>query len=174
VWSLPVAWKEQAALLVRKTPLKRLLPIVVRLVVPRHRIGVGGVVIDNAGKILLLRHVFHPANLWGLPGGWLNRHEDPAAGALRELAEETNLQATVGSLVYSCYDLSPPHLGLAFLLHATPGPLTLSNEIIEADWFAPGRFPGPLLPFTLAAIEAALTVWGEARDKPSLPASITE
>jgi ADP-ribose pyrophosphatase YjhB (NUDIX family) len=42
------------------------------------------------GRILLLRQPPGPG--WSIPGGLLNRGEHPAAGAARELAEETGIR----------------------------------------------------------------------------------
>lgn len=104
----------------------------------------------------MLRHVFHPYCPWGLPGGWLNRSESPAAGALRELVEETGLTADFGSVVYIASENHPPHIGIAFLASIQPGPITLSPEIIEATWFPITGLPHPLHSFTLDAINGAM------------------
>jgi ADP-ribose pyrophosphatase YjhB (NUDIX family) len=45
---------------------------------------------DPPGRILLLRQPPGPG--WSIPGGILNRDEHPAAGAARELAEETGIR----------------------------------------------------------------------------------
>ncbi len=150
------------ARVVRHTPVRYLLPWAVRLMVPRQRVGVALVVVSDVGEVLMLHHVFHPQVPWGLPGGWLNRNEDPAAGALRELREETGLIATLGPVVHVNYDPRPPHIGLAFLAYAEPGPVCLSPEILEAAWFSPMALPQPLLPFVEQAVTAALTIWQRA------------
>ena len=67
----------------RRPLMRKLMQLGILLTVPQQRIGVGVVVLDEIGRVLLLRHVFHPFAPWGVPGGWLHRHEDPAAGALR-------------------------------------------------------------------------------------------
>ncbi|MEH1169965.1 NUDIX domain-containing protein [Micromonospora sp. CPCC 205539] len=63
--------------------------------------------VDAAGRILLF-HGFDPArpghHYWFTPGGGLDRAESPAAGAARELAEETGLRldpADLGEPVWS-------------------------------------------------------------------------
>lgn len=53
------------------------------------------------GRILLCRIAPGPwtaVGQWTLPGGGLEHGEGPATGALRELAEETGLQATIDGL----------------------------------------------------------------------------
>jgi 8-oxo-dGTP diphosphatase len=53
------------------------------------------------GRILLCRIAPGPwtaVGQWTLPGGGLEHGEEPAMGALRELAEETGLEATIDGL----------------------------------------------------------------------------
>ena len=58
--------------------------------------------IDGAGRILLVRIAagYPAAGRWTLPGGGLEFGEDPAAGALRELVEETGLEGRITSLAF--------------------------------------------------------------------------
>lgn len=57
--------------------------------------------VDAAGRVLLF-HGFDPARpdfgYWLTPGGGLDDGEEPAAGAARELAEETGLRLTPAEL----------------------------------------------------------------------------
>jgi ADP-ribose pyrophosphatase YjhB (NUDIX family) len=72
----------------------------VRWLKPRYTLG--AIVLVRAadtpapGQLLLLRQP--PGKAWSLPGGLINRHETPAAGAQRELAEETGLRLTPAQL----------------------------------------------------------------------------
>jgi ADP-ribose pyrophosphatase YjhB (NUDIX family) len=147
--------KEQVAHLMRRPVFRSLLPLAVRLAVPKQRVGVALVIFNSDEEVLLLRHVYHPTAPWGLPGGWLGRNEDPAAGLTRELREETGLQVKVGPPVIALHDPLPPHIVMAFLGWAQPGPLTLGPEILEARWVAADALPLPVLPFTRNAIAAA-------------------
>lgn len=130
----------------------------IRVFVPKQRIGVAVVVLDDHGRVLMLRHVFHPDAPWGLPGGWLGRNEDPAAGALRELHEETGLTAVVDRPVLVSLEPHPDHVGIAFLVRPMAGNLQLSAEILEADWFEVDDLPEPLFPIYARAIAAAVHV----------------
>jgi ADP-ribose pyrophosphatase YjhB (NUDIX family) len=51
-------------------------------------IGCRALVLDDGGRILLIRHSYGPS-LWMAPGGSLTRGEEPVTGCLRELREET-------------------------------------------------------------------------------------
>lgn len=59
-------------------------------------------VTDKNGRILLVRVApgYPSAGQWTLPGGGLNFGEDPAAGVLRELSEETGLTGEIKSIAF--------------------------------------------------------------------------
>ena len=136
------------------------------VVVPRHRMGVEIVLFNQQRQVLLLQHVFHPTFPWGVPGGWLDRNEDPAVGALRELREETGLTAVLGSIILIQRQQYPSHLGMAYLAYGAEGSLKLSNEIIEAAWTDLDALP-QLLPFTQKAIEKAVILYDNESRKES-------
>lgn len=149
--------KQWLAFLVRLPLVSTLMQGMIRLVVPRHRIGVTLILFNEMGHVLLLRHVFHPELPWGPPGGWLGYGEDPQAGALRELQEETGLTAVIHSIIYTSREPGPDHIGLAYVAHTHSNqPLKLSTEILEAKWFDPSELP-PVYPFTQQAILIAVT-----------------
>lgn len=134
------------------------------IVVPRHRMGVEVVLFNDKRQVLLLNHVFHPNVPWGVPGGWLDRNEDPADGALRELREETGLTAVLGPVVQIRREKYPSHLGLAYLAYNPQGTISLSNEIIEAKWTELDKLP-PLFNFTKEAIENAADIYDGLMEK---------
>jgi 8-oxo-dGTP diphosphatase len=51
------------------------------------------VVLDDAGQVLLVHH--NKIGQWLYPGGHVDPDEDPAEAALREVREETGIEATV-------------------------------------------------------------------------------
>jgi 8-oxo-dGTP diphosphatase len=75
---------------VRDSPQSPTLPIV----------AVGAVVVDPRGRVLLIRRAREPAaGTWTVPGGRVENGESLEAAVLRELNEETGLEArVVGSL----------------------------------------------------------------------------
>lgn len=148
--------KKFVARLVRIPLLHRLMFIGIRVFVPRQRMGIVTVLLDDEQRVLLLRHVFHPTYPWGLPGGWLGRNEAPADAAVREVKEETGLTAVLGPVIQVRREENPPHIGMAYIGRVLPGEIKLSGEIIEAAWFAVDEMPEPLLPFIRDAIHTAI------------------
>jgi ADP-ribose pyrophosphatase YjhB (NUDIX family) len=69
---------------------------------PLMRVAAYAVVVDQRDRILLVR--VSPGYLsvgqWTLPGGGLNFGEEPAAGALRELTEETGYTGAIDALAF--------------------------------------------------------------------------
>lgn len=150
-------WKNRVAKVVRNPLAQRLMQWGIRVVVPRQRIGVGLVAFDDRQRVFLLRHVFHPLTPWGLPGGWLKRDEAPASGALRELKEETGLEAVISQALLIEHESKPSHVGIVFLGRLRPGQIRLSSEILEAGWFDHKRLPRGILPIARRAIALAVS-----------------
>ena len=154
--NLSISSKERVARWVQLPFFNKLLVWAVRLIVPRQRVGAVAVVMDENGRFLMLKHVFHPHAPWGLPGGWLKRNEDPRVGVLREIKEETGLTAVIGSLLVLTHETQPPHIGIAYLAHAQATELTLSGEIIDGDWFDTDNLPAPMLSLHKTAVKTAV------------------
>ena len=134
-------WKKRLARLVRFPLIRQFMVWGIFLTVPKQRIGVAIVALDEEQRVFLLRHVFHPYAPWGLPGGWLNRNEDPEVGALRELMEETGLSAEIGPVMLIARGESPSHTTIVYKADLKPGKMKLSLEILEAGWFAVDELP---------------------------------
>lgn len=58
---------------------------------PRLRHAVRALVLDDDGRMLLVRLVYPHGTWWVLPGGGVDTNEDDLAALRRELAEETGL-----------------------------------------------------------------------------------
>lgn len=56
-----------------------------------YRVSMKGLILNEEGKFLLCREV---SNLWGIPGGGLDRGETPEIGLAREIHEEMGLETT--------------------------------------------------------------------------------
>jgi ADP-ribose pyrophosphatase YjhB (NUDIX family) len=55
-------------------------------------VSVVGVIVNEAGEVLLLRHRYWPSGTWGLPGGYVKRGERVESALARELKEETGYE----------------------------------------------------------------------------------
>jgi 8-oxo-dGTP pyrophosphatase MutT (NUDIX family) len=145
-------------------PLRWILRLAVKLLAPRNYVGVVGVVFDQGGRVLLAEHVFRTDFAWGLPGGWLERGEDPTRAVQREIEEELNLKVQVKKLLLCELQggpgfLDPPlSLGLAFycrLLEPSLPQLKQAHndyEILAVEWADPYGIRRQLPPFQLRAI----------------------
>lgn len=147
--------KRTLATAIRRWPLPlRLSQIVWRRVVqPWVTAGAIGAVHDGAGRFLIVEHVFHPNYPWGLPGGWMNRHEDPATTVQREVREETGLIVTIERpLLITVPARMRNHLDIAYLCRAQPGTIVLSAELLDYRWITLSEAP-PMSVFHRAVLE---------------------
>ena len=96
-------------------------------------IRVTGILIEN-GKILLVRQRVSDKRNWSLPGGRVERGETLNQGLIREIKEETGVEAEIVRLLYVCDVAASDNtvLHITFLLKRTGGEITLpSNEFDE-------------------------------------------
>src|SRR5258706_16399114 len=119
-------------------------------------IGVAGVLFDDSGRILLLRHRFWAEGSWGLPGGYVKRGERLEDSLAREVREETGLSIRVDSVlrIVSGYRL---RVEILFRGTITGGQLVLdSGEVIDAKFFEGEGVAEGLLPSHHEHIQFAL------------------
>ncbi|MDI6409419.1 NUDIX domain-containing protein [Streptomyces albus] len=113
----------------------------------KFMVGVTGVVRDEDGRVLLLRHRLWPEDrCWGLPTGFALKGEEFTRTVVREVREETGLDVRCGPLVRlrSGYRL---RLEVAYEAVCVGGTLRLDPmEILEARWCAPDALPAGLQP----------------------------
>jgi ADP-ribose pyrophosphatase YjhB (NUDIX family) len=126
--------------------------------------GVSGIIRDERGRVLLLRHRFWKEQPWGLPGGLANRGETPAETLRRELREETGLEVRPLKLLHVS---TKRGLLTQFILLAecSGQPEIKSVEILEAGLFDLSELPGNLLPTHRELLEACVTT----AEPPGLP-----
>jgi 8-oxo-dGTP diphosphatase len=125
-----------------------------RLGAPRFTAGVVGVIVNEAGQVLLVEHVFHAEKPWGLPGGWVGRRENPDAALARELMEEIGMPVSIERHLLTASHPTKTHLDFAYLCRPRGGVRHLSHELLSYTWTDPANLP-PMYPFHRDAVEAA-------------------
>jgi ADP-ribose pyrophosphatase YjhB (NUDIX family) len=106
-----------------------------------------GLVRDDEGRVLLLRHRFWPVGRQvGLPGGYAVSGERLEDAVAREVLEETGLHVEVGHVVQlrSGFRL---RVEAAFAASLTGGEWRLDpHEVISADFYDVTELPEDLMP----------------------------
>jgi ADP-ribose pyrophosphatase YjhB (NUDIX family) len=132
------------------------------------RLSVSAVVWRDADRRELLLMQRSDNAHWGLPGGYVEAGESVQIAAVREVAEETGVQVSIGRLVgvYSdpamqvieypdgrrvhainlCFEADPVAIGVA----STP------DEVLATGYFAPDALPDPLVPIHRVRIADAV------------------
>lgn len=131
--------------------------------------GVTAVVRNDADEVLLVRR--SDFGHWALVSGILEPGEQPAAGLLREIEEETGVVAQVEALaaVWSMPEVTYPngdraqYLDLCFLARHVAGEARVNDdESVAVGWFAPHRLPADLNERSRFRLERALAYEGSA------------
>lgn len=122
------------------------LPLGVKLFINRRvnttfLVGLLGVVRNEDGDVLILRHTYRPTHPYGVPSGWLKRGETLSGGLRREIAEETGFEVEVRSVlrVESCE--RPTRLDVWLECGLTGGEFRPSAEVSDASFFAVESLP---------------------------------
>lgn len=103
-------------------------------------VGVCGVLLDDSDQILLLRHRFHKAGYWGMPGGWLSPGETICDCWRREIKEELELDAVVDTVIG--HRATRRTLEFYLLGRISGGQLEIDPvEILEARFFSAEELP---------------------------------
>jgi 8-oxo-dGTP diphosphatase len=108
-------------------------------------VGVSGVILNDRGELLLLRHRFWPAGTWGLPSGYAESGETLEDGIKREIEEETKLTVEIGELlaVKSGFRL---RVEATFLGSTRTETLQLDHdEVIDGRFFSINDLPEGIL-----------------------------
>ena len=122
---------------------------IVRLVAPRYLVGAVTVVRDSeaggAGRLLLLRQP--PDRGWNLPAGLLKHRERPAAGAARELFEESGIRLDPDDLSPGVPNAIVHTVGVVDTVWFAEVPASTTTlavdggEVLEAAWFQIDELP---------------------------------
>ena len=113
---------------------------IVRVAKPSYTLGAMGILQRPDGHVLLVRHSYRTS--WGLPGGLLDRHEQPAAALVRELREEVSLTVTVKTDPVTVVDPYRQRVDFVFVVdHDGDEPMASSAEIVDVRWFPASDLP---------------------------------
>ncbi len=150
-------WKSLLGTLWRGAP-KRVRRWGVWLVEPRFMVTVGAIVLDERGRVLLLQHEFRTGSGWGIPGGFLERGEQPVEALRRELREEIGAELSTVELVRVRTLRRPQQVEIHFLcrVRAAAEARPRSIEINRVGWFAADELPSELSPDQRRIIAGAL------------------
>lgn len=108
------------------------------------RIGVFGIVTDDEDRVLLCHR--RDYDLWNLPGGGVENGETPWDALVREIREETGLDAAPVHLsgVYSKPESN--EVVFSFFCQITGGAVRLTDEADRIEYFPLDRIPRNTVP----------------------------
>ena len=114
---------------------------------PRGPLPTADVIIEIAGRgVVLVERKFPPPG-WALPGGFIDAGESAEGAAVREAREETSLAVTLTELfnVYSDPSRDPrgPTLTVVYIARATGEPAA-GDDAARARIFDEATLPAPL------------------------------
>jgi ADP-ribose pyrophosphatase YjhB (NUDIX family) len=122
----------------------------------RFTVSAGAIVVDDAGRVLLLKHVFRTGSGWGIPGGFIGAGEQPEVAIKRELMEETGLELEHAEFAFARTLKHAGHVEIIFRCRARGEARARSLEVKHLEWFALNNLPGDLNRDQIIIINRAL------------------
>ena len=107
----------------------------------RFTVTVAAMLFDDNDRILLLEHVFRADEGWGVPGGFINRAENPEAALRRELREEIGVEIEDVKMILSRTLGTLKQVEIYFRARVIGDPKPSSFEIKSAQWFTLDQLP---------------------------------
>ena len=96
-------------------------------------------VFNAEGEVLLLKHAMRPYSAWGLPGGFIDRGEQPETAIKRELLEEAGIE--LESLEMYRVRTIRTHIEILYTARCRGEAVVSSGEIVDLGWFSAENFP---------------------------------
>jgi ADP-ribose pyrophosphatase YjhB (NUDIX family) len=132
-----------------RLPVKgRLRSAIVWWLSPKYVVGVSGLIRDDQGRILLLRHTYRRDKPWGLPGGGLKPGESLEECLLREVREETGMNVEIVHMLSGAAHPDRRLVDMIFSCRLLPGESLAAfrpnAEIAEARWFERDDLPAAI------------------------------
>lgn len=123
----------------------------VRLFEPHFTVTTGAVVMDEHGRILLLKHRFRTGSGWGIPGGFMEKGEQPEEALRRELREEVGMELERAEIAFIRALKTPQQMEILFRCRPRDeegggvGAIEpRSVEVKAVEWFKPDELPQSL------------------------------
>jgi len=110
----------------------------------RFTVTAGAIIFNDRGQVLLLKHRFRAGSGWGLPGGFLERGEQPLDALKRELREEIEMEIESAKLYHARSFRKPRQVEILFLCRANGDVKPRAMEVERAEWFSLETLPDGL------------------------------
>ena len=107
----------------------------------RFTVTAGAIIFNDKGHVLLLKHRFRAGSGWGLPGGFLEKGEQPLDALKRELCEEIGMEVESAEIFASRSFKKPRQVEILFLCHANVDVKPQAMEVERAEWFQSTHCP---------------------------------
>ena len=121
-------------------------------------LGVRGVVLDEAGRVLLVEHTYLKG--WHLPGGGVDAGETAEGALVRELREEAGVEVEGRPRLLSIHSAERLFRGDHVLVYRVDRwrrvQSSAHGEILRAEFFAPEALPDGITRASHERIEEAL------------------
>ena len=110
----------------------------------RFTVTAGAVIFNDKGQVLLLKHRFRSGSGWGLPGGFLEKGEQPLEALKRELREEIGMEVESAKIFLARSFKKPRQVEILFLCRANGDVKPQAMEVERAEWFLVESLPDDL------------------------------